>query len=281
MCLMVRGGLNHACITSRFCRLSREPNSRTTVVRWEQLSEHRDWFFTMKKKSTKRIVQFLQAAGAQGYTSVAAAVVSSAIAVVEHLRDKNIAGYSFAVFAVLAFCYGAFRAWLTERVSLEEKTADLDLFRNEADISVEIVKGYLSNSLPREIMLGVRVVNRTDCSVTIPQVNLEIIKDGKLIPFFGRFNATKPDARFLVKEIFAGEDIRRRIHTRPTHDLFDSLVDTPLERGMHRYGEMIFTFDPSIKIDNAERFRLTFTDALGKQHQTEQDVTLTENVWWS
>jgi hypothetical protein len=229
----------------------------------------------------KRLFQFAKAAGALGLTSVAAAVVFLFVSIFEHTQDKNVEAYSFIVIAALLLCNGAFLAWSAEHQLVEEKTAKLESFRTEADIGIEIVKGYLSNSLPRDIMLGIRVVNRRDCRVTIPQVNLEIIRDGKSIPFLGRFNATKPDARFLVREEIIGEGIRQRIHKRSTHDLFDSLVDIPLERGMHRYGEMIFTFDPSIKINISERFRLTFTDALGKTHSTEEEVGLTENVWWS
>lgn len=67
----------------------------------------------------RKFLRFVVAAGTWGLLSMIAALALFTIAVVEHIRDKNVTSYVLLVFAALVFCFGSFLAWLEEHKKYE------------------------------------------------------------------------------------------------------------------------------------------------------------------
>jgi hypothetical protein len=64
-----------------------------------------------------RLWSFFKTAGKFGWGGIALAILFSAVSLIEHLLDHNLAAYVMIVLGALAFCFGAYIAWDVEHQS--------------------------------------------------------------------------------------------------------------------------------------------------------------------
>lgn len=85
----------------------------------------------MQDAGMRNLWQFLVAAGALGGGSVILAIILFIVAVIEHLRDRNVGAAWLFMIGCLAFCFGSFAAWKDERASLDERTAQVNQLQQQ------------------------------------------------------------------------------------------------------------------------------------------------------
>jgi len=99
-----------------------------------------------------RFTAFLKGAGTYGGGSVVLAILLFAVAIGEHVKDKNIGVGWLEWIAIVFFCFGAYKAWDNTDKRLQESTRQLKA--HLPNVIVEILSAYI---LPRP--------NSADCFV--------------------------------------------------------------------------------------------------------------------
>ena len=182
--------------------------------------------------------------------------------------------YKAALFvaAGVSILWAAYEVWANERnhvVAVSEYLSHPDLLTN-------IVQCYRSPSPPPRLLLRLDVVNKSPTPVTVKGVKLEIIEGENVHLFKYRENATEDEAQFYVNLLGTSSFA---IQKRKLSDLLDEIEAHPLERGIHKSGDLIFIFDDFARFTNPIRLRLTLIDAFGEEHRTEQSLECIDRVW--
>jgi hypothetical protein len=179
-----------------------------------------------------------------------------------------------ALFCAAGICilYAAYETWATER----NKLATLSDSLTRPDLRISLHRCYRSSSSTPRFLLDLYVVNNSPAPVTVTEVNLEIVKDGREYPFAYREDSTNDEAPFHVGLLDSNAFTTQ---ARQLTDLMKVITSSPLERGTHRAGSLIFLFDSVPVLTDPVRVRLTLTDAYGDKHSVEQEVAYVEGCW--
>lgn len=216
-------------------------------------------------------LKFLKAAGYIGGSSVVLAIVLFAVSIWEHFADKNVNAYWLVFIGVLAFTFGAYRAWASEHEIYESEVAK----NSRPSLRIEMPGVFFDISTPPVQKLVVllhvyaylRVTNLTPTETTI--------KDGYLTMTVGgvRYKATGDDIVVQGKNLEHISDFRAGGETI-TSDIFGkhlltpfkrlmSVVNStsPLKRGIPQEGFFVFTFtDQKIDWDHESSYNIPVTD---------------------
>jgi hypothetical protein len=176
------------------------------------------------------------------------------------------------IFAGLSILWAAYRVWVDERSRAIEFEKHLD----EPNLAATIDQCYQSSQAPLRLLLRLHVVNKSPARTTVKGTQLEIINDDHIERFTYREDATIGDAQFAVT-IFGSDMVVTQ--QRQLTDLLNEVATHPIERGIHKAGDLIFQFDDATEVRDLAKLRLTLVDAFGKEHRTEQDVPVRKGVW--
>jgi hypothetical protein len=176
----------------------------------------------------RRFLAFLAAAGVYGVASVLIAAILLGISIFEHARDKNVVAYIFVVTAALAFCVGAFIAWLEENKKYEAEKAKHDAPNFRLQIESIITKYELQTNLT-SLCFAADVVNRgapshaqgwhvryQSHSIDITVKYISLVQDRAEIPLGGN--------TLILKRL----------------DLLPARTLATIERGQLRHGRILF-----------------------------------------
>lgn len=179
---------------------------------------------------------------------------------------------ALGIAALCSFFLASYTIWAAERRSAVRYAKYLA----KPDLAIEICQCYQDGFGPIRLLLRLQVVNKSPARVTVSGAQLEIIDADRVVGFDYREKANF-EAVFHVP-LLSDPNRCERV-TRQLVDLLDETEHEPLERGIHKNGDLIFLFEESNDLSDRARLRLTLTDGLGNKHYVEQNIEVKKRIW--
>jgi hypothetical protein len=216
-----------------------------------------------------RFLRFIQAAGSIGLSSVGFGIVLFIIAIIEHVKDKNLPVYWLVAPAVLFAIYGAYRAWGTEHVAYEREVAKnlKPLLKIEVQGSFfDVSRIPDTQKIQVHIYAYLKVTNLTAAETTIKDGSLVMSVSGLRYKGFGDDKGVMGKSLEHISNFkIGGETTTTDVFGKNTLSPFKKLPalnsDSPLKRGITQEGFVTFTFtDSSMDWDHEQPYSLPVTD---------------------
>lgn len=218
----------------------------------------------------KRILRFVQAAGSLGAGSVVLSIVLLGISVEEHLRDKNVPAYWLLFAAVIAFTFGAYRAWANENEALAdelEKNSKPLLNIELAGTFFDVSKVPNKNQLQVHVYAYLKVTNLNSPETLIKDGTLVMTVDGMRCKGVGDDSSIKGNAVEHISNFRVGGEVLRADVFGNTLSPFPRIVsrvnaETSLRRGIPQEGFFVFTFADLMDWNHESPYLMPVTDAV-------------------
>ncbi len=232
-----------------------------------------------------RLFKFIKASGALGATSVGFCIVSFVISIVEHVRDKNVPAYVFALLAPVFFAFGAYLAWSAENEKWEAEKAlnkrpSLKIEVRGAFFDVSKVPGTQNAQV--HIHAYLRVANLRETPTLIKRGVLTLLVGG--VEYTGQGDDISKTGSWLEhnSDFRLGGDKKGEVFSNTFSPVRRLMADVnweyPLVHGVHRDGIVVFTFGGSMDWDHenpsvmtASSVRLSLIDTFDHRHSVTLD----------
>jgi hypothetical protein len=214
-------------------------------------------------------VRFVKAAGVAGITSAGLGLVLFAIAIIEHINDKNVPVYWLLGVGVLSLLVSSYRAWATEHEAYLNEVAK----SSKPSLKIEMPGSFYdisripnTNKIQLHVCAYLKVTN-----LTAPET---LIKDGYLVMTVGgiqykglgddkgvKGNSLEHITDFKIGGETTNQDVFGKNTLSPFKRLPALNADSPLKRGITQEGFFVFTFtDQSINWNHEDTYYLPVSD---------------------
>ncbi|MGO8935185.1 MAG: hypothetical protein ACLPLZ_02445 [Terracidiphilus sp.] len=222
--------------------------------------------------------RFIYSAGYFGGGSVIVAVILLAIAVIEHIKGKNVEAKWFFIVACLAFCLGAFMAWKDADNNLQVETHDKsDLqgqieFLTEPNLSADITTIMAADSARTGnaiMILVVTITNRGAPSTFSIGTDRLIFADGRSVIL----DEVPPSAAEYTTIRNKGDS--PTVVLKGSDRLVPKADAAPIERGGGLTGWAMYIvpgFSKEEATQKGAQVRLEFFDVNGKLFSTQKEI---------